>query len=200
MSFRIFIGYMSWVGILTWEINGIELLDKSGSIVIANHPTLIDIVFLISMIPNATCIVKASLYKNIFTRGPVSWAGYIPNNEADTLMASCEAQLADNANLVIFPEGSRSVPDKPLKLQRGAAHLWLRSRCDLSMVTIRVNPLTLAKHQKWYEVPYDRPHFQLVVKGERLAEDAESDSNSPSADARTITRQWQNYFTREITA
>ncbi len=199
LSFRGFVGYLAWSGYLTWQVRGAEQLAKPGSLVIANHPTLIDIVFLIAMIPNATCIVKASLYKNVFTRGPVSWAGYIPNNEADRLMADSEAQLTDNATLVIFPEGSRSVPDMPLRFKRGAAHLWLRSRCELSLVTIAVNPLTLAKHQMWYQVPCSRPHFHLVVKSEKSTGEADNDIHPQSIDTRTVTRRWQDHFTREIT-
>lgn len=198
LSFRAFIGFLSKAGVLTCQISGAEELDSSGNIVIANHPTLIDIVFLISMIPNATCIVKTSLFSNIFTRGPVSWAGYIPNNEADTLIADSEAQLADNATLVIFPEGSRSVPDQPLKFKRGAAYLWLRTQCALSLVAITVDPPFLTKHEKWYQVPYSRPHFQLVVKEGGFARDAQTNARTRSIDTRTLTRQWQDHFTREI--
>ena len=65
LSFRFFIGLLSKAGVLTFHISGAEELDRRGNIVIANHPTLIDIVFLISMIPNATCIVKPSLFNNV---------------------------------------------------------------------------------------------------------------------------------------
>tara|TARA_R110002124_G_scaffold61789_2_gene169075 strand:- start:19035 stop:19805 length:771 start_codon:yes stop_codon:yes gene_type:complete len=198
LSFRFFIGLLSKAGVLTFHISGAEELDRRGNIVIANHPTLIDIVFLISMIPNATCIVKPSLFNNVFTRGPVSWAGYIPSNEADTLIADSEAQLADNATLVIFPEGSRSVPNQPLKFKRGAAYLWLRTQCALSLVAITVDPPFLTKHEKWYQVPYRRPHFQLVVKEGGGATDAQTNAGTRSTDTRTLTRQWQDHFTTEI--
>ena len=37
------------------------LSHLSGKIVVANHPSLLDVVMLLSIIPNADCIIKASL-------------------------------------------------------------------------------------------------------------------------------------------
>ncbi|WP_245395071.1 hypothetical protein [methane-oxidizing endosymbiont of Gigantopelta aegis] len=41
-----------------------DKLNRPGQLIVANHPTLIDIVFLISRIPYACCIVKDSLWHN----------------------------------------------------------------------------------------------------------------------------------------
>ena len=98
LSFRAFVWLMRSLGVLTWEVEGEPELRRSGQLVIANHPTLIDIVFLISMIPNATCIVKAGLYRNVFTRGPVKWAGYVPNNSAEQMLTDCAEELARGAS------------------------------------------------------------------------------------------------------
>lgn len=50
-SFYFFIGIMHKLGIMTYEIKGLDKLNQPGQLIIANHPTLIDIVFLISRIP-----------------------------------------------------------------------------------------------------------------------------------------------------
>jgi 1-acyl-sn-glycerol-3-phosphate acyltransferase len=197
LGFRAFIWFMASLGVLTWDVKGKADIRRRGQLIIANHPTLIDIVFLISMIPNATCIIKSGLYRNVFTSGPVRRAGYIPNNDPDQLIEDCEAQLEAGASLVVFPEGSRSVQEVPLHFKRGAAYLWLRTQCDVSLVTITAIPPTLAKHEKWYQVPRSRPYFKLVASGDRttcLAGGEEPDS----VGARILTRQWQDHFKKEI--
>jgi len=190
---------MRSLGVLTLEVEGKPKLEQGGLLVIANHPTLIDIVFLISMIPNATCIVKAGLYRNVFTRGPVRWAGYVPNNSTEQLLADCARELAGGASMVIFPEGSRSVAQSALRFKRGAAYLWQRARCDVALVTIVSNPPTLAKHEKWYQIPPVRPHFKLVITADEEIAPAGGEGRA-SIEARVLTRHWQDHFEKEIAA
>ncbi|MBK6738485.1 MAG: 1-acyl-sn-glycerol-3-phosphate acyltransferase [Haliea sp.] len=199
LSFRGFVWFMTSCGILTWDVKGRTDIQRQGQLIIANHPSLIDIVLLISMIPNATCIVKTDLFRNIFTRGPVRRAGYIPNGSPEKLIEECEAQLKAGASLVVFPEGSRSVQELPLHFKRGAAHLWLRARCEVSLVTITVTPPYLTKHEMWYQVPRSRPHFSLAGRRDGASYFANKQEMHSSISARVLTRQWQDYFKNEIT-
>jgi 1-acyl-sn-glycerol-3-phosphate acyltransferase len=198
LGFRAFIWFMNTFGVLTWSVENRGYMRRGGQLIVANHPTLIDIVFLISMVPNATCIVKSGLYSNLFTRGPVRRAGYIPNNEPDQLIEDCAAELKRGASLVVFPEGTRSVETQPLHFKRGAAYLCLATRCEVSLVAITSTPPTLAKHEKWYQVPLSRPHFRLVVSGGRATYHA-GEKESAGIGARLLTRQWQRHFNQEIT-
>lgn len=196
-TFGLFVDFMRYSGVLTWDVRGAERLSTPGQLVIANHPTLIDIVLLISIIPNATCIVKAGLYRNIFTRGPVRRAGYVPNNSPEQLLRDGSAAVRDGTTLVIFPEGSRSVAGTLLTFRRGAAYVWMESECPLALVTITASPPTLAKGEKWYDIPHRRPHFKLSV---RDGEHAPIARDREQATARSVTRAWQQYFSREISA
>lgn len=197
MSFAAFIWLMKSLGVLTWEIDRPDKLRGEGKLILANHPTLIDIVLLISMIPNACCIVKSALYRNPFTRGPVSRAGYVPNNAPEQLVGDCAQELEQGATLVIFPEGTRSVNSRLLKFKRGAAYVWLEARCAVSLVTIRCTPPTLAKHEKWYEIPPRRPHFRLSVREDPTVAGTTM-TNGRNHDARELTRHWQEHFMREV--
>ena len=197
-GFAFFVWFMKTFGVLTWEVEGRELLDEPGVLVVANHPTLIDIVFIISMIPNASCIVKPSLYKSVFTRGPVSRAAYVASDEPETLIDDCVNSLGEGASLVIFPEGTRSVKGQPLRFRRGAAHVQNRTGCAVLLVKISSVPPTLAKHEKWYQIPASRPHFKLVVeRDEGALRDLSYDGLA--ADPRVTTRRWLDYFSSEVT-
>ncbi|MFV8782827.1 lysophospholipid acyltransferase family protein [Microbulbifer sp. SA54] len=198
-AFRTFIGFMHITGIYTYRIAGEEQLQRPGQLVLANHPSLIDVVFLISRIPNANCIVKASLFRNPFMRGAVTTAGYIPNDDPEKIIAMAAASLERGESVVLFPEGTRSVPGRAMRLQRGAAYMALRSKVAPTLVTIRCNPPMLMKNVPWYSIPASRPHFDFVVSaGEQLIPLKEL-QETPLA-ARKITNQLKTYFTEECAA
>ena len=196
-SFRTFVAFMTVTGVLTWNTSGRNLLARPGQLIVANHPTLIDIVFLIAMLPNATCIVKSGLYRNIFTRGPVSRAAYVANDSPDQLVGDCVEALDSGASLVIFPEGTRSVNGLPGRFRRGAAYVLLEARCPLVLATIEARPPTLAKNEKWYQIPASRPHFTLNIKDPSDGNIVVySQEKAPSA--RELTGLWRDYFVTEI--
>ena len=162
-SFAGHVGIMHRLGLLTYEFRGLERLQRNGLLVLANHPTLIDVVFLISRLPNADCVVKRAVARNPFMRGPVRAAGYVANDDGAGLIDDCIAAVRAGGTLVIFPEGTRTVPGQPLKLQRGAGNIAVRGAIDITPVRITCTPSTLGKGEKWYRVPSRRFHVQLEV-------------------------------------
>jgi 1-acyl-sn-glycerol-3-phosphate acyltransferase len=162
-AMRAFVWLMKSLGLLTYEVRGRERLAARGQFVIANHPTLIDVVFLVGFMPEVDCIVKQALWRNVFLRWPVYWAGYISNASGDGLVAACAAARAQNRSLVVFPEGTRTRPGEPLAFQRGAAQIALTAARDLRPVTITCEPITLHKGNAWYRVPERRPHWIIAV-------------------------------------
>ncbi|WP_299597950.1 1-acyl-sn-glycerol-3-phosphate acyltransferase [uncultured Microbulbifer sp.] len=198
-AFKSFIGFMHVTGIYTYRMHGEEKLREPGRLVLANHPSLIDVVFLISRTPNANCIVKASLFRNPFMRGAVTTAGYIPNDDPEKIIAMAAESLRRGESVVLFPEGTRTVPGKALRLQRGAAYMALRAGVTPTLVTIRCNPPMLMKNVPWYSIPKSRPHFEFdITDGEQLIPVRELDE-TPLA-ARKITNQLKVYFTEEQAA
>ena len=144
VSMRLFVWLMKSLGLLTYEVRGREKLAARGQFVVANHPTLIDVVFLVGLMPEVDCIVKQALWRNVFLRWPVYWAGYISNATGEGLVAACAAALRADRSLVVFPEGTRTRPGEPLELAAGrGADRPGRATCDLRPVTITCDPITL---------------------------------------------------------
>lgn len=194
---RCFKGYvwlMRALGLLSYEIHDVERLWVPGRLIIANHPTLIDVVFLVSLMPKVDCIVKYRLFRHPFLRWPVIWASYIPNASGEQLVQDCAATLRAGNSLLVFPEGTRSVPGKPMRMQRGAAHIALAAGVDIVPVTICVSEATLTKGYPWYRVPRRRPHYCIKV-GEPLPPSV----YNPARDhgvlaARRLTRFFGDYY------
>jgi 1-acyl-sn-glycerol-3-phosphate acyltransferase len=195
-SFYFFIGLMHRIGIMTYDINGLEKLNRPGQLIIANHPTLIDIVFLISRIPNANCIVKEKLWHNPFTRGPIVNAGYISNGDPVQMIEDCVACLKQGGILIIFPEGTRSVPGKPYKFLRGAAAIALKAQSIVTPVTLTCVPSTLTKAEKWHQIPVRRFHLAMRV-GDDFVLDEFLAIKPDTVAVRRFNRYLQDYFSRQ---
>lgn len=196
LSFYTFIGLMHRLGIMTYEINGLEKLNRPCQLIIANHPTLIDIVFLISRIPQANCIVKDALFHNSFTKGPIVNAAYISNANPEEMIASSVAGLQSGDTMVIFPEGTRTTDNKQFKFQRGAASIALQANAILTPVTLTCTPSTLTKAKKWYQIPSRKFHLSMNVEDDIVLDDFLAIEQKTIA-VRRLTRYLQDYFSQQ---
>ena len=176
----------------------VNLNQTSDEIIIANHPTLIDVVALISLIPRADCVVKQGLWNNFFLKRVVRVADFINNDQdVNKLIENCKKTLEEGYNLVIFPEGTRTVPDQPIKLQRGAANIAVRCHQNLLPVIIDCNPTTLTKQEKWYQIPPRRAQFSMRVIEEINITPFLLKEKNESIAARRLTEHIRDIFIEE---
>lgn len=196
-SFALFVGLMRFLGVMTYEFHGVQRLREPGQLVIANHPTLIDIVFLVSRIPDGICVVKDELLHNYWLGALLRRAGYVGNAaDPQTALATCADALRSGATLIMFPEGGRSVPGTTRRLKRGAAYIALATQKELTPVHISCAPPTLTKANRWHDIPGRRMHFVIDV-GDRIPL-APSDSSTPQrVSARAITERVTRHLLQE---
>ncbi|MBV8634950.1 MAG: 1-acyl-sn-glycerol-3-phosphate acyltransferase [Burkholderiaceae bacterium] len=194
-AFLGFVALMNGLGVLRYEVVGRERLERHGLLILANHPTLIDTVFLLAFVRQAGCVVKGALWRNPFTRGPISAAGYLNNDKGLGLLDDCIAALEDGENLIIFPEGTRTPADGAVQMKRGAANVAVRGARDVTPVVISCEPATLCKGEKWWQVPPRRAQFRIEVREDiRIAEFIGEDVPEAMA-ARRLTKYLEEYFT-----
>ncbi|MBK6727626.1 MAG: 1-acyl-sn-glycerol-3-phosphate acyltransferase [Xanthomonadales bacterium] len=197
-SFAAHIELMRVLGILRYTISGAEKLRREGLLILANHPTLIDVVFLISLVPNADCVVKARLARNSFTRGPVRATNYICNDSGAGLIEDCIGSIRAGSNLVIFPEGTRTPLDGRTRLQRGAANVAVRGGIDVTPVLIDCSPRSLTKGLPWWRVPARRMQFSIEVRDDIAVQPFLVAAEGEAAiAARRLTHHLQSYFETE---
>ncbi len=197
--FRVFIRLTCAVGIMRLHLKNAEALRSTpGTLVLANHPTLIDVVVMISLMPKADCVVKAALWKSPFLGGVVRAAGYISNDKSpEELVDACADILRRGGALIIFPEGTRSVPGTSLQFQRGAARIALGSGKPILPVVLRCDPPTLGKGNRWHDIPHRRFDFSLEVKSQLHVEDLIDPALPSSVAVRRLTETLKNYFAQE---
>ncbi|MGD8378718.1 MAG: lysophospholipid acyltransferase family protein [Gammaproteobacteria bacterium] len=199
-AFRGLLRLVALVGMGRVQAEGLEHLRARGPrLILASHPTFLDVVVLIALHPQADCVVKSALWRNPFTRAFVRAAGYISNAEPEALIDACVEAIQSGGSLVIFPEGTRSTPGTPLNFKRGAARIALRSRAPIVPVLVACAPPAFTKEMRWYQVPV-RP-WRIRVKA-LPARDCqaftETEEGPLSIRVRQMTDALQDFFRQQL--
>jgi 1-acyl-sn-glycerol-3-phosphate acyltransferase len=194
-SFKIFIRILKFLNVIQYQFDGLEKLNQDKScLIVANHPSLLDFVLLASVMPRCDCLVKGALLHNVFVSRIIKTAGYILNAESEKILPQCQNILLNGGRILIFPEGTRTVPNQPIKLHRGAANIALRCHANIRVVHIQCDPPYLIKHQRWYDIPTQKASFKITV-GEKISIDDFMDQNTTIA-ARRLTSYLTSFFTK----
>jgi 1-acyl-sn-glycerol-3-phosphate acyltransferase len=195
-SFKLFMGYMLLLKIIeTFETEGLEDLQSYRSaIFIANHPTLIDVLAIMSCIPFCNCIVKKSLWHHPYFGGVVRAAGYIVNDHAAQLIADCDKSFKVGCPLIIFPEGTRSPAHGLHPFNRGAAQIALRTGMPVVLVVIICDPPTLLQGQPWYAVPERPVRLKLQFHPLPTLPAAAQEKPHLPLQVRALTQYFEDFF------
>jgi 1-acyl-sn-glycerol-3-phosphate acyltransferase len=195
---RILLGTAEILQVMRLRCNDIERLKQPGLLVVANHPTLIDALCLMSLMPQADCVVKAGHYHNPFLAGAIKGAGYIPNLDGPRLVSDCVERLMGGRSVIFFPEGTRSPADGLGPFARGAAHVALKSGCDPVPVTIKCEPATLYRGRAWWDVPERIFSLTLTVDEPLIVKDVLQQPMAVPRAARALTAALRDHFERRL--
>jgi len=131
-SFRFFVSLMHFIGIVDLKTDTREnYRHLSSKIVVANHPSLLDVVMLLSLIPNADCIVNTNLNNNFIVKGVIRNLYILNSLDLENILQACAESLKQGNCLIIFPEGTRTPRSGKAILKKGAARVALYSGCNI---------------------------------------------------------------------
>jgi len=198
LAVRFYMWAVLRLGVMRLCGHGVEKLREPGILVVANHPTLFDALTLMSFMPQADCVVKASHYDNFWLGGAVKGAGYIPNHSGPQVVEECAERLRRGRSVLIFPEGTRSPKNGLGHFARGAAHIALHAGSDPVPVTIECEPATLYRGLAWWDVPERRFTVTLTVDPPLPIDKAVSLRTSRPRTARAITATLRDHFERRL--
>jgi 1-acyl-sn-glycerol-3-phosphate acyltransferase len=199
MCFRLYITMLQRLGLLTLDIAGAERLQsRTGRLIVANHPSILDVVILMALIPRVQCIVKHQLWNSFLLGGLMRRAGYIRNDlEADVFVEACRTSIDQGYSLIIFPEGTRTLPGALPQFKRGFANLAMATKAGIQLVFITCDPPTLIKGEPWWRIPPRKPHFRVVVD-ECLDMAAYPGYRSRSIEVRRLVADVQAHYARRL--
>ena len=142
---RLFSAWLAWLhatGVVHVVLRGCEPGSlASGTVYIANHPTLVDATLILARLPDAVCIFKPSLMRNPAVGPAAVLAGYVRGDTGLDLIKAAAAKVAAGQSLLVFPEGTRTAPGTVLEpMKPGFALIADRARAPVRLMIIRSTP------------------------------------------------------------
>ncbi len=196
---RIFIASLRWLDVAEVELHGEERLHTPGAkLLVANHPSLIDVCVIGALLPQLDCVAKKAAWSNPFMLGVVRGTGYLANDDGIGLVEEGRERLISGRSLLLFPEGTRSPAGGLHPFQRGAAHLALRAGLPITPIVLEVSPPGLHKDRRWWQFPASRMRFSVEVcdpiEPSELVEPGESRARS----ARRVTAALRDFYVKRL--
>ena len=160
-GFRAYLAAMQAVGLFRCDLDALDALRSEERLIIAaNHPTLLDAVLVVSRLPRTICITKASLWDNWFLGGGIRLAGYIRNDAPLGLVRRGLTALRNGEQMLIFPEGTRTVASSVNPFKGGFALIAQKSGAPVQTVFIESPSHYLTKGWPLLR----RPDFPLLYR------------------------------------
>lgn len=145
---------MEGIGVFHVDFPEIETIrGLRGTIIAPSHPSLIDAPHFLARMPRLTCLMKKSVLQNPFMGSSSRLAGYLPNDHGREFIRLGRDALRAGDNLLIFPEGTRTValPVNPFK--KGFALMAALADAPVQTVLIEMSYLYLGKRWNLARVP-----------------------------------------------
>jgi len=181
--------------VLDYEISGREHIDAhEPCLILANHPSLIDVIFLLALFPDANCVVKAAMARNPLFYALIRSAGYISNEDPVAMICRAVDCLQAGENLIMFPEGTRTVSDSEPRFSNGAAAVAVRAGCACLPIFIRCEPTTLTRQDRWYRIPPRKVRFVAAIQPALELGTAAQQLRNQRAATAAVSARLQAYF------
>ena len=195
-TFKLLMAYLQRMTLIgSFKVEGLDQLHSTkGKIFVANHPTLMDVVAILTCLPDCQCLVKASLLRRFYIGGLMRAAGYLGNDHPEQVLANGGRILRDGRSLLIFPEGTRSPLGGLHSFSRSAAQIALRLRAPIVPIVVTCEPATLSKHEPWYAIPERPPDFRLCVLPQLPIPPAGLNQKALPLQARALTMHLEQVF------
>ena len=160
-SFRSLLAVLRALGLARYDLSALDALQSERGLVVAsNHPSLLDVMLVVSRLPRAVCITKARLWDNPFLGGGARLAGYIRNDAPLPLIRRAAVEVRGGANLLIFPEGTRTVTAPVNPFKAGFALIAREAGAPVQVVFIETDTPYLRKGWPLLR----KPPFPLIYR------------------------------------
>jgi 1-acyl-sn-glycerol-3-phosphate acyltransferase len=187
--FKLYLGLLDAMGIVEVDNDALlALRDERSLMLAANHPSMMDVVLVISQLDNVGCIMKAELWGNIFLRSGARLAGFIRNDSPRNMVRLAVQDLARGSQLLIFPEATRTVRSPVNPLSSGYALIARKAGVPIQTILIETDSPYLRKGWPLFRVPPMPIRFRLTL-GERF---------QPRQDVHSLVADMERYFIGEL--
>ena len=158
-TWRFFVNLMMFLKLFRLDVKKLKKIENK--VIVSTHPSFIDIVILIALIPRSTCFVKKELAYNPILKNLVTSIFITNEVELDELKAESKKMLDRGFNVIIFPSGIRHRRDEFPKIRKGASLVALNAGKNIVPVRMFSDRDFLFINQPFYAVSDRCVNFEI---------------------------------------
>jgi len=196
-AYRIMHAWLTWTRITHFDRRAaLRDLPAGPCVVVANHPTLMDVTSILATLGGGVTVAKPALYRRRVLRALLEGAGHIEGPGGDPVAAGrvvdeAVERIRQGFSLLIFPEGTRSVAGRLLPFGRAAFEIACRARVPLVSIAVRCDPVWLSKEVPLLDPPHPMP--RLLLRTLAIDDPARVDYDSRRL-CRTVEGRYQRWL------
>lgn len=167
LGFRFMHHWLRWLRVADFDHRGaLPDLPTGPCIVVANHPTQMDVTAIGACLGGACTIVKSAVFRRRMVHPLLVGAGMLEGPGDDPISVGRVIdegvqRLREGMRIFVFPEGSRSFPDRLRPFGRVAFEIACRAEVPLVTVGIRCRPVWLSREVPMFRPPHPIPRLRL---------------------------------------
>lgn len=167
-----------------------DVEDWKGSIVCANHPSILDALGFFWKMPGIGCVVGMNPWRNPLLALPARLAEFVPRDPPLRMLKECRQRLIRGENILLFPEGTRTTRGALNPFHDGPALLSIKAGAPIRTVFIETNSLFLGKGYSFFKATTEHMLFRFSV--------GDIFQPRPSESARELSRRLECYFRERL--
>ncbi len=158
-TWKFFVNLMMFLKLFRLDVKKLEKIENK--VIVSTHPSFIDIVILIALIPRSTCFVKKELAHNPILKNLVTSIFITNEVELDELKSESKKMLDRGFNVIIFPSGIRHRRDEFPKIRKGASLVALNAGKNIVPIKVFSDRDFLFINQPFYAVSDRCVNFEI---------------------------------------
>jgi 1-acyl-sn-glycerol-3-phosphate acyltransferase len=187
--FGLYLRLLGRLGLVQVDNDALLALSDEPSLILApNHPSMMDVILVISRLEKVGCIMKADLWDNIFLGAGARMADFIRNDSPLNMIRMAVKDLQRGSQLLVFPEGTRTVRAPVNPLSRGYALIAKKAAAPIQTILIETDSPYLRKGWPLFRLPPMPIRFRVRL-GRRFA---------PRDDVDALVAEMERYFIEEL--
>lgn len=161
-TWMFFTNFLIFTGVMKLNVKDLEEIKKiKNKIIVSTHPSFIDVVILIGLIPKTTCIAKDALAQNPIMKNILNTIFITNEANLKEFKQRTKELLDEGFNIIIFPSGIRHRKNEFPKIKKGAALIALNAKKNIVPLKLYTDFDFLFIHQPIWEAGENPVIFSL---------------------------------------